>query len=413
MQVLMLSWEYHPDIAGGLGRHVSELAPALVQQGVQVDVITPLANPLPHSYFDQAASKVEFLTPELTVSTEAGVRIHRIMVPSQDMAPDIYERVSRVGPVLTAYVTRLNEVEGTRSILHCHDWLTGFASTALQADLGYPLVVTIHATERGRARGYLMSHLQRNIDRAEQTLIHQANRVIVCSRYMSTELHNFFDIPVETMSVVPNGVDIAGLSVIEGVNPAEFRARYVGPNDKLVFSVSRLVHEKGIHRLVEAVPLIQHECPNVCLVVAGRGPEAEHLQDLARALGIAERVSFIGFISDEARNLLFKVADCAVFPSLYEPFGIVALEAMALGCPVVASDVGGLSEVVTYRDTGITIYPDDPHSVAWGVIRALTEPDWVQEHIVRARQRVKEEFNWGRIARQTINVYEQVLRLTA
>jgi glycosyltransferase involved in cell wall biosynthesis len=130
-------------------------------------------------------------------------------------------------------------------------------------------------------------------------------------------------------------------------------------------------------------------------------------------LGIAERVSFIGFISDEARNLLFKVADCAVFPSLYEPFGIVALEAMALGCPVVASDVGGLSEVVTYRDTGITIYPDDPHSVAWGVIRALTEPDWVQEHIVRARQRVKEEFNWGRIARQTINVYEQVLRLTA
>lgn len=409
----MLSWEYPPDIAGGLGRHVAELAPALVQQGMQVDVVTPLSNPLPRSYFDQAASQVEILTPDLTVSTEAGVRIHRVTVPSQDMAPDIYERVSRVGPVLADYVTHLNEVEGIRSILHSHDWLTGFASIAVQSDLGYPLVVTIHATERGRGRGYLMSHLQRNIDQAEQRLIHQADRVIVCSRYMSTELHNFFDTPLEDMSIVPNGVNIAGLKIVEDVAPAEFRARYVAPGDKLVFSVSRLVHEKGIHRLVEAVPLIQHECPNVCLVIAGRGPEAEHLQSFAQNLGIGDRVNFIGFVSDEARNLLFKVADCAVFPSLYEPFGIVALEAMALGCPVVASDVGGLSEVVTYRDTGITIYPDDPNSVAWGVIRALTEYDWVQEHIVRARQRVEEEFNWGRIARQTISVYEQVLRLTA
>jgi glycosyltransferase involved in cell wall biosynthesis len=120
-------------------------------------------------------------------------------------------------------------------------------------------------------------------------------------------------------------------------------------------------------------------------------------------------VNFIGFVSDEDRNRLFAVADCAVFPSLYEPFGIVALEAMALGCPVVVSDVGGLSEVVTHKETGITVFPNDPESIAWGVLHTLKNPKWARKHAAKARQSVAELFNWTRVAILTKDVYQRVL----
>jgi glycosyltransferase involved in cell wall biosynthesis len=124
---------------------------------------------------------------------------------------------------------------------------------------------------------------------------------------------------------------------------------------------------------------------------------------------VADRVKFIGFISDKERNQLFKVADCSIFPSLYEPFGIVALEAMALGCPLVVSDVGGFAEVVRHAETGIKIYPDNVESTAWGIVHALSHPDWARKHTIKARQSVEKHFNWPHIAGLTINVYHRIL----
>jgi glycosyltransferase involved in cell wall biosynthesis len=121
----------------------------------------------------------------------------------------------------------------------------------------------------------------------------------------------------------------------------------------------------------------------------------------------------VGFISDEDRNHLFRTAVCAVFPSLYEPFGIVALEAMALLCPIVVSDVGGFSEMVRHMDTGITVYPDDAASIAWGILHTLDNPDAARNHALKARQSVKMLFNWPRIAGLTIEVYQRVLSTQA
>ena len=161
--------------------------------------------------------------------------------------------------------------------------------------------------------------------------------------------------------------------------------------------------------MVEAAPRIFAECSTARILIAGKGPEAKNLKQQAESLGVADRVNFIGFISDDDRNRLLKVADCAVFPSLYEPFGIVALEAMALGCPIVVSDVGGFSEMVTHQETGITVFPDDPESVAWGVSHTLTHPIWARRHALKARQSVEELFNWPRIAKLTKGVYENTL----
>ena len=415
MRVLMLSWEYPPHIEGGLGRHVAELAPALVQQGVEVHIVTPADGPISYTLRDgldwtSSGHGVSVLAGQATVITEDnGVIVHRVDT-SVLQATDIYNRVIEVNNRIAAYVQGITHNHDHWHLIHTHDWLTGPAAQILQEQLGYPMVATIHATERGRARGHLANPLQWSIDGAERELIYRADRVIVCSYHMLDELQEYFQAPAKKLDVVPNGVNVDVLHhLADGGDLTEFRAKYAVPNEQIVFTVSRLVYEKGVHRLIDATPQILSGCPNVRVIVAGRGPEADNLKQQAHHLGVAERVNFIGFVSDQERDRLFKVADCAVFPSLYEPFGIVALEAMALDCPVVVSDVGGLSEVVTHKRTGITVFPDDPESVAWGVVRSLTKPEWTERHVARARRWVEEYFNWPRIASLTIDVYHHVL----
>jgi glycosyltransferase involved in cell wall biosynthesis len=126
-------------------------------------------------------------------------------------------------------------------------------------------------------------------------------------------------------------------------------------------------------------------------------------------MGVVDNVRFPGFISDEERDCLYHAANCAVFPSLYEPFGIVALEAMIAGCPVVVSEIGGLREFVRHDKTGVTVYPDDAQSVAWGILSTLRDPARAAARAKEAQQVARREFNWDAIAARTIAVYQRVV----
>jgi glycogen(starch) synthase len=373
---------------------VAELIPALVQRGTSIHLVTSVA-------------KAE-ATP---VATEEGVTVHRVFVPALNTQTDIYSQALKVNKVIEDYIQRTTELNTPFDVIHTHDWLTSFAAEAIQKARSCPMVVTIHATERGRSRGHLNSQLQQAIDHAEQNVVNEAQRVIVCSRHMSDEVQYFFRTPKAKINVIPNGVNIDNLeNRFDEQELATFRSKYADPNEMIVFTISRLVYEKGVHLLVQAAPSVLSECPETRIIIAGHGPEAENLKRQAQNLGVADRVNFIGFISDKERNQFYKTAACAVFPSLYEPFGIVALEAMALGCPIVVSDVGGFAEMVTHAETGIKIYPDNVDSTAWGIVHALTHPNWVNQHAIRARQTVKEMFNWPRIAGLTIDAYQAVLK---
>ena len=392
MKVLMFSWEYPPHVVGGMGRHVAELAPALAQQGIEVHVVTPVAT-----------------ESRSLMTVENGVTVHRVPKPEIVDSVNFYERALRINQALENYILQAAEKYGPCELIHTHDWLTGFAAIALHRAWHCPLVATIHATERGRNQGHLPTHLQQSIDRAERELVHQAQRTIVCSHHMSNEVQYFFQLSPNQLDIVPNGVNILDLQ--NGCNQAElaaFRAHYAAPNDQIVFTISRLVYEKGVHLLVQAAPVVLQKCPQARVIIAGRGPEETNLKQQAEHLGVADRVNFIGYISDKERNLFFEVADCAIFPSLYEPFGIVALEAMALGCPLVVSDVGGFSEVVKHGETGIKTYPNNVESTAWGIMQALTQPDWVNKQTAKARKAVELSYNWQRIATLTIDVYQRV-----
>jgi glycosyltransferase involved in cell wall biosynthesis len=297
---------------------------------------------------------------------------------------------------------------GGFDLIHGHDWLVAYSSIALKYALKRPLVVTVHSMERGRRQGDLSSEQALAINGTEWWLTYEAWRVITVSRYMAQQVQSFFGVPSDKLDVIYNGVNLPQTGCLPADERAAFRAAYAEPDEQIVYYVGRIVHEKGIQILIAAAPQILRAKPNLKFVIAGTGPMLPALKQQAAELNVADRFVFTGYISDEVRDKLYQVADVAVFPSLYEPFGIVALEAMAYGCPVVVTETGGLAEFVKPHETGIMTYPGDPNSLAWGILHTLHHPEWAALRATNALQDVKSVYNWDRIAAETIGTYRHI-----
>lgn len=390
MRILMLSFEYPPHIVGGMGKHVADLLPALASSAVDVHLVTPVP------------------PTEAGMETVGGFTVHRVSAPSGPFT-DFYQQAWETNKTLYDACQGIRERYGPFDLVHTHDWLTSFAAIQYKQAYKTPLLATIHATERGRGRGNLGSEMACRVNDAEWRLVYEAWRVICCTQYMEREVADYLQAPKNKIDVVPNGVDPRPFQALDGLDLTSLRARYAFAEEKLVFFIGRLVVEKGAEILVRAAPAVLQEMPNVRFVIAGRGPETAHLQQVITKLNLQAHVTMAGFISDDERDKLFKTADCAVFPSLYEPFGIVALEAMAARVPVVVSEVGGLREVVQHGETGITIYPNNPDSCAWGILHTLQNPQWSAMRVANAYQKVLSVYNWQTIAAQTTAVYQRVI----
>jgi glycosyltransferase involved in cell wall biosynthesis len=390
MKVLMLSWEYPPHNVGGLGKHVYELVPALTRAGVEVQLLTPR----------WAGGTGEEVVADGTI-------VHRIEPPVVDM-PDFFTGAWRTNVAIEERGKRLLDAGGY-DLIHAHDWLVAFAGVALKHAFRIPLLATVHATEYGRSRGLPAGEMPRAIHNVEWWLTYEAWRVIVCSNFMAAEIATAFHTPADKVDVVPNGVETDRFDALDGLDLREFRRRYALDSEKILFYVGRVVNEKGVHLLVEAMPRILAARPDAKLIVAGTGGSLAGARARAADLGLGDKAIFTGFIPDEDRDRLFRVADVACFPSLYEPFGIVALEAMAARVPVVASSVGGLADVVENHETGLTVYPDSVDSLVWGVLHTLDHPDWAAARVANAYRTVKQRYNWDAIAASTIAVYERVV----
>lgn len=385
MRVLMLSWEYPPKSVGGLAQHVYDLTTALAEIGEEVHLITCGMPGVPE--YEQVN----------------GVHVHRVHA-YQISAPHFVTWVAQLNiAMLERAMPVLNELGGVH-ILHAHDWLVAYAARALKHACRMPLIATIYATEYGRNCG-LHNDVQRHISDIEWWLTYEAWKVICCSQYMKNEVRHVFQVPEDKIEVIVNGV-----------NPANFRERsirvsrdqYAAPDEHIVFYVGRLVREKGVQVLLDAAPEILARHPQTKFIIAGKGPYGEELHRQAAALGIAHRVYFTGYIDDEVRNTLYSWADVAVFPSLYEPFGIVALEGMAAKAPVVVADTGGLSEIVEHGIDGLKFYPGNSRSLADMVVWLLQDRQLAQNLRHRAFRKVQEQFNWRDIALHTRRVYQEV-----
>jgi glycosyltransferase involved in cell wall biosynthesis len=389
MRILMLSWEFPPHMVGGMGKHVMDLAPALARQGLEVHVVTPLLR-------GGAAHE----------TTSAGVHVHRVEPPRMESYGFI-SFAQQTNALLESAARNLQAEIGDFQLIHAHDWLSAHSGIGLKHAWRRPLVTTIHATERGRQQGYVGGGHAEQVNSIEWWLAYEAWRVIACSRFMAGQINSYFNTPLDKIDVVPNGIYVNPEPFASQAECSTFRRRFAADDQPLVFYVGRLVYEKGLHILLDAWPQVLATFPHARLIIAGTGAYLDTLKSRAWALGIAATVMFTGFIADDERDKLYHVAEVATFPSLYEPFGIVALEAMAAGCPVVVAETGGLAEVVSLHETGLKIHPDDPNSLAWGILHTLQHPDWSRARAKNAYRVASENYNWDAIAAATLGVYER------
>ncbi|MGQ9865002.1 MAG: glycosyltransferase family 4 protein [Pseudanabaenaceae cyanobacterium] len=394
MKVLVLSWEFPPRIVGGISRHVAELYPELVQLGLEVVLATVEAPPAP------------------PLETVDGLEVHRLAVEPNH---HFFRWVDNLNHRLVQW-GETQDGQGFQ-VIHAHDWLVADAAIALQAQWQLPLVATIHATEFGRYNG-IYSDAQRHVHHKELHLAAKADRVIVCSEYMAQEVSRALHCPPAKIRVIPNGLSLARVQAHcppPDFDRDAFRRQFAEPDEALVYYVGRISHEKGIFVLLEAAPHILAACENrVKFVAIGSGETHTHfLKQRAAHLGISERVLFTGFMADGEVAKFQAVADCAVFPSLYEPFGIVALESFAAGVPVVVSSTGGLPEVVRHEETGLVARVNDGPALANAVVRILKDRDLARSLAANAQQELHTRFNWQRIAPQTLQVYQELVGVGA
>lgn len=392
MRVLILSWEYPPLIEGGLARHVRKLSENLVTLGVDVHVLTRGG--------EDAAERSEL----------GGVTVHRVREPRRPR--ELGEFVAWIehmnSDMLAAGVELGDHLEF--DLVHGHDWLVAGACEHLARRFQCPLVTTIHATEYGRHQGWVDKHPQSHIHAAEARITHRADRVIACSSYMREHIVDVFGVNEHAVDVIPNGIDPGDLQPVGDLEA--LRAEFAAPHEKLVLLVGRLVYEKGFQIALEALPGLIERVGGVRFLVAGSGTHEGELRRQAAELGLMEHGTFLGWIGDDVLHSLYRIADLTVVPSIYEPFGLVALEAMASGCPCIVADTGGLREVVPNDDVGLRFRSRDPESLGLMAERVLTDATLRDRLVAEASEHVL-TFDWFDVAQRTLVLYEDEVERVA
>ena len=200
----------------------------------------------------------------------------------------------------------------------------------------------------------------------------RADRVIVCCHYMRGHVADVFGVDEARVHVIPNGIDPLDLAPVDDL--AALRAQFAAPTEKLVLLIGRLVYEKGFQLALDALPRVIARVDGVRFLVAGSGTARGRAQGAGAAPRPRRHGTFLGWIGDDVLHSLYRIADLCVVPSIYEPFGLVALEAMASGCPCIVADTGGLREVVPNDDVGLRFRARDPRSLAQMMTRVLANP---------------------------------------
>ena len=391
MKILMLTWEYPPRVVGGISKVVYDLSHKMVKEGNEVTVVTY-----------KEGDNVKYY------ENDKGVEVYR--VDNYMIRPNNF--IDWIMQLNFNMITKANEIinkNGKFDVIHAHDWLVAYSAKSIKESYNIPLISTIHATESGRNSG-IHDETQRYINDSEWMLTYESSEVIVNSNYMKNEVQRLFGLPYDKINVIPNGVN---LQLFSNVNvDYDFRRQYAMDNEKIILYVGRLVYEKGIQNLIAAMPKILDRYHDSKLIICGRGGMIDDLREQVKYLGIDNKVYFAGYCDSKKMQKMYKCADVAVFPSTYEPFGIVAIESMLSGTPTIVSDVGGLNEIVEHGVTGMKSYAGNANSIADSVLALLFDPKLCANISQNAIKKVKENYNWAKITDNTYYVYQLAIGKT-
>jgi glycogen(starch) synthase len=389
VRILTLSWEYPPVVEGGLARHVRKLSEQLVRDGHEVHVLTRGGGHL------------------AAVEDRHGVTVHRVREP-EFPRDDLDAFIAWVDGMNRDLLVAGAELGGGFDLVHSHDWLVAGAARRLARRRRLPWLVTVHATEYGRHQGWVDKHPQSHIHGVEKRMARAADRVIVCSSYMRSQVCDVFGVPRRSVTVIPNGIDPTDLQPVADL--PRLRARFAAPDEKLVLLVGRLVWEKGFHLALDALPGLIRRVGRVRFLVAGSGTAEDELREQAQRLGLMEHGTFVGWTGDDVLHSLYRIADLCLVPSIYEPFGLVALEAMASGCPCIVAETGGLREVVPRGGrVGLRFRARSVRSLERMAEQLLTDDSLRSRLVAEASEHVL-RFDWADVARQTAAVYGALVR---
>ena len=387
MKILMLTWEYPPRVVGGISRVVYDLSHRLIKDGHEVTVVTYRDGEVPY-YEDDKGVKV--------------YRVDNYMIQPNNFIDWIlqlnFNMVERASQIIAE--------QGKFDVIHAHDWLVANAAKTLKHSFDIPIVATIHATEAGRNSG-IREPNQKYINDTEWMLTYESSEVIVNSKFMKNDLQRLFGLPYEKINVVANGINSTAYSGVE--KDYDFRRQYAADNEKIILFMGRLVYEKGVQHLISAMPKILENYHDAKLVIAGKGGMLDELKAQVEAMGLGQKVYFTGYLNAKQVSKMYKCADISVFPSTYEPFGIVALEAMLAGVPTVVSDVGGLNEIVEHGVDGMKSYAGNPNSLADSILELLFNPQLCESISKKAKTKVKNEYSWTKIAQDTHFIYQKAI----
>jgi|GEM_PF-395379 len=388
MRIVHFSWEYPPVMYGGLGTHVLELTREQVRAGHDVVVVTQ-------------QSEGQSVSDSMDHN---GVRVVRVSQSEPRIAFDesTFEYWSHKFAMDSFAQTRAALTDWSPDLVHGHDWIAA-EQTFLSSDMwGVPSVITIHATEIGRHSGWLSSRLSKIVHARERDAVKHSGSIIVCSTAMKSELVHNLCADDNKIEVIPNGVRTE--------SPAAKRVDQLRPGHgfEVVF-VGRLEWEKGVHHVIDALAVLNDS--TIHFHVIGSGSQLNALSAKVARKGLSESVTFHGYLSPDKMLEVLSIADAAVIPSSYEPFGIVALELGAQGIPLIVSKAGGLRETVPTTEFGYVLTKVDGQHIAALLQEIRADRSEAQKRSESLKHRIEQEFTWSHVASETIEHYREVLGL--
>jgi len=404
-------WEYPPAMVGGLGTYAEYITREFVSMGNDVTVFT--------------------LNPGNLKTREIlkGVEVHRpLIADASNVFPMfVVDDLKKWGTNIrmfndifiynilsaTKFINSMLKKEGCHYDIVCvHDWLSSMSGIMVKNETTTPVVFHVHSTEWGRAGGpgsEVVSHL-------EWATAQKVDKIITVSHAMQEDLarHGWQN---SKISVVWNGVDPKRYDP-KNCKPEDVEAirnKYeVKPNEKMILFLGRLTWVKGVTNLVQAMPTVLEDYPDTKLVVLGKGEQQNDIIETANRLGISDKVACkFEFVPENERILHYAASDICIFPSTYEPFGIVSLEAMSMAKPIVV----GAQGVVGFREQVVPFGPDqngvhvnggNASDIAWGIKEILSDPERARKWGENGRKRVLQYFTWRKAAEQTLQIYEML-----
>lgn len=404
MRVLLTTNEYPPYVYGGAGVHVEYLSRELAK-------LTPVEV---RSFHDQTVDEGQLRVRGIKMDTT-----HFAGCPQSFVSP-----LKALSTCLAFVGQGVHDLEGNAEIIHCHTWYAHFSGILAKILYNIPLVITVHSLEP--LRPWKREQLGRGYDLScwiEKTALETADAIIAVSRSTRDDILRLFNVEPTRVVVIPNGIDTEEYRPTH--DPDAIAQLGVDPNRPYVLFVGRMTRQKGLYYLLQAIP---HLDPKLQVVLCAGDADTlamqRELEEMVHELQ-SHRDGIVWIpkmVSRQTTITLYSHASIFCCPSIYEPFGIINLEAMACGTPVVGSAVGGINEVVVDGETGILVDPQlspepphDPsspakfeHGLANAINRLATDPALLERMGQAGRERVERHYSWRSIAQQTYDLYRRL-----